>query len=188
MPWTARGRPQRCTLGRLPCRNISWKLAGPTPLHTPLQVVLHRPWMAAGSLCPGAWASPLGAACCSAGSGPTWRALSQEHARLGAARPAWARPLRYSCRNNQRGTKERKRKSSTDTTRFTLNPKTPEGTGGKGLHSQRIPVQNSKIHGEFLTLERKEGEPEEPKENRKGATGTREPPVGCPPLSLFYPI
>ena len=130
---TARGRPQRCTL----------------------QVVLHRPWMAAGSLCPGAWASPLGAACCSAGSGLTWRTLSQEHARPGATRPAWARPLRYSCRNNQRGTKEGKRKSSIETTRFTLNPKTPEGTGGKGLHSHRIPVQNSKIHGEFLTLERR---------------------------------
>ena len=149
MPWTARGRPQRCTLGRLPCRNCSWQLAGPTPLHTPLQVVLHRPWMAAGSLCPGA--------------------------RLGAARPAWARPLRYSCRNNQRGTKEGKRKSSIETTRFTLNPKTPEGTGGKGLHSHRIPVQNSKIHGEFLTLERRKGEKQEqPGRGREGRRGREE--------------
>ena len=147
LAWTARGRPQRCTL----------------------QVVLHRPWMAAGSLCPGAWASHLGAACCSAGSGLTWRTLSQEHARPAAARPAWACPLRYSCRNNQRGTKEGKRKSSIETTRFTLNPKTPEGTGGKDLHPHRIPVQNSKIHGEFLTLERRKGEKQEqPGRGREG--------------------
>ena len=133
---------------------------------------------AASALEPGR--RPLGAACCSAGSGPTWRALSQEHARLGAARPAWARPLRYSCRNNQRGTKEGKRKSSIETTRFTLNPKTPEGTGGKSLHSHRIPVQNSKIHGEFLTLERRKGEKQESQgEGEKGDGGerkrTREP-------------
>ena len=76
------------------------------------------------------------------------------------------------------------------TTRFHSKSKTPEGTGGKGLHS-RIQIQNkiSQIHDEILTLERR---------GRRGTRRTKQKPKGAAGagrwillaalLSLFYPL